>query len=86
MDLLDQRLAGEQSITNKHFAEIREFIIEGRRQDRVWVKEEFNTMRDWTDHRIETSVEDFARIVAVGFNEVHAHINKIEHPQTVPLF
>lgn len=81
-DLLDQRLAGERSITNTHFAEMRDFIIEGRRQDRAWVKEELDSLKRWT---IDFQ-EDFARTVAVGFNEVHAHINKLEHPQTVPLF
>lgn len=73
--LLDQRFKLEREL-------MREFIIEGRRQDRAWVKEELDSLKRWTvDFQ-----EDFARTVAVGFNEVHAHINKLEHPQTVPLF
>lgn len=68
-------LVRERVLTTQQFAEMREFIIEGRRQDRIW-----------TDNRIEYAVDDLARTVAVGFDEVHTHLKKIEHPQTVGLF
>lgn len=62
--LLDQRFKLEREL-------MRDFITEGRRQDRAWA---------------EHFQDDFACTVAIGFNEVHAHITKLEHPQTVPLF
>lgn len=76
--LLDKRFAevDQRFIIEREL--MREFIIEGRRQDRAWVKEELLSMRLWTDQRINHGIEQFALTVAAGFTEVHKRIDRLE--------
>lgn len=72
---LDHRFQTEREL-------MREFIIEGRRQDRAWVKEELLAMRLWTenlvDSKVTEAIEKFAITVAAGFTEVHKRIDRLE--------
>lgn len=68
---LDQRFKVEREL-------MREFIIEGRREDRAWVREELTQLRAWTERKIDSSIEQFALIVNAGFVEIHERVDRLE--------